>query len=117
MPFSWSEFSPHEEKAFVSSPRALLLLQIHEEFGGVVPGLARDAHERNLDAVIGTALRQAGLQPGEVVGFARARFLLFPPPPPAAAAPAPRCQLLRRRRSLTYDGAAAARRWTPSRSP
>lgn len=32
--------------------------EIHAKFGGVVPGLARDAHEQNIDAVIGTALAQ-----------------------------------------------------------
>lgn len=31
---------------------------IHAKFGGVVPGLAKDAHEQNIDAVIGTALAQ-----------------------------------------------------------
>jgi len=31
---------------------------LHEAFGGVVPSLARDAHAKNLDAVIAAALRQ-----------------------------------------------------------
>ena len=32
---------------------------IHEEWGGVVPGLAREAHEENIDRVIDDALRKA----------------------------------------------------------
>jgi N6-L-threonylcarbamoyladenine synthase len=34
---------------------------VHEPFGGVVPGLARDEHARAIDDVIATALRRAGL--------------------------------------------------------
>ena len=34
---------------------------IHEEWGGVVPGLARDAHVEQIDGVVETALRRAGL--------------------------------------------------------
>jgi hypothetical protein len=41
--------------------------EIHAAFGGVVPGLARDAHASNIDAVIGTALAQ-----------------VYPTPPPFA---------------------------------
>jgi hypothetical protein len=35
--------------------------EIHQEFGGVVPGLARDAHSQNIDVVVRSALRQAGM--------------------------------------------------------
>ena len=34
--------------------------EIHEEWGGVVPGLAKTAHEENLDRVIDLALKNAG---------------------------------------------------------
>ena len=34
---------------------------IHEEFGGVVPGLAKSAHEREIDGVIALALERAGM--------------------------------------------------------
>ena len=40
--------------------------EIHECYGGVVPGLARDAHECNIDAVVERALRQAGLSAADV---------------------------------------------------
>jgi N6-L-threonylcarbamoyladenine synthase len=39
---------------------------IHEEWGGVVPGLAKTAHEENLDRVIRTALEEADLTLEEV---------------------------------------------------
>jgi N6-L-threonylcarbamoyladenine synthase len=40
---------------------------VHEPFGGVVPGLARDEHERSIDRVIEEALRRAGMEsPAEV---------------------------------------------------
>lgn len=35
--------------------------QIHEQWGGVVPGLARDAHASVIDAMVEQALRNAGL--------------------------------------------------------
>jgi N6-L-threonylcarbamoyladenine synthase len=35
---------------------------VHEPFGGVVPGLARDEHAKAIDNVIATALRRAGLE-------------------------------------------------------
>jgi N6-L-threonylcarbamoyladenine synthase len=35
--------------------------EIHEEFGGVVPGLAKTAHEENIDGVIHAALRNANM--------------------------------------------------------
>lgn len=34
--------------------------EIHEAYGGVVPGLAREAHERNIGAVVNAALHEAG---------------------------------------------------------
>mmetsp|Transcript_2713 Transcript_2713/g.3155 ORF Transcript_2713/g.3155 Transcript_2713/m.3155 type:complete len:585 (+) Transcript_2713:117-1871(+) len=39
---------------------------IHEEWGGVVPGLARTAHEEKIDVVIDEALAQAGMSMDEV---------------------------------------------------
>jgi tRNA A37 threonylcarbamoyltransferase TsaD len=35
---------------------------IHEEWGGVVPGLARDAHVAAIENVVETAIRNAGMQ-------------------------------------------------------
>lgn len=35
--------------------------EIHEQWGGVVPGLARDAHVKVIDSVVETALRNANL--------------------------------------------------------
>lgn len=35
--------------------------QIHEQWGGVVPGLARDAHAAVIDAMVAEALRKAGM--------------------------------------------------------
>jgi N6-L-threonylcarbamoyladenine synthase len=40
---------------------------VHEPFGGVVPGLARDEHERSIDRVVQEALRRAGLQSAQEV--------------------------------------------------
>jgi len=39
---------------------------IHERFGGVVPGLARDAHVAAIDGVVDGALRAAGLTMADV---------------------------------------------------
>ena len=36
--------------------------EIHQEWGGVVPSLARDAHEAKIDAVVEEALQNAGLE-------------------------------------------------------
>jgi len=36
--------------------------EIHEEFGGIVPGLARDAHMEKIDGVVEEALRNAGME-------------------------------------------------------
>ena len=36
--------------------------EIHEEWGGIVPGLAKNAHEEKIDEVIEDALRRAGLE-------------------------------------------------------
>lgn len=41
--------------------------EIHEEWGGVVPGLARDAHVAAIDSVVETALREANLESVEQV--------------------------------------------------
>jgi hypothetical protein len=49
---------------------------IHAKFGGVVPGLARDAHEENIDAVIGTALAQVR---GKRAAERRVPSSLYPP--------------------------------------
>ena len=35
---------------------------LHEEWGGVVPGIARDAHQDALDRMVATALSNAGMQ-------------------------------------------------------
>lgn len=35
--------------------------QIHEQWGGVVPGLARDAHAAVIDAMVAEALKKAGM--------------------------------------------------------
>ena len=36
--------------------------EIHEEWGGVVPGLARDAHVAKIDSIVQEALHKAGMQ-------------------------------------------------------
>ena len=36
--------------------------EIHEEWGGIVPGLAKNAHEENIDKVIAEALSKAGME-------------------------------------------------------
>ena len=41
--------------------------EIHEEWGGVVPGLARDAHMKKIDGIIDQALRNAGMSSVEEV--------------------------------------------------
>ena len=78
--------------------------ELHQSYGGVVPGLARDAHAGAIDAVVSEALGAAGLQPGALdavgvtmgpgleiclrVGFHAARNISLdhelpcPPPPP-----------------------------------
>jgi N6-L-threonylcarbamoyladenine synthase len=40
--------------------------EIHEEWGGVVPGLAKNAHEENIDQVIELALKNANMTMSEV---------------------------------------------------
>ena len=40
--------------------------EIHEEWGGIVPGLAKNAHEEKIDSVISEALHNAGLTIEEV---------------------------------------------------
>jgi len=39
---------------------------IHEEWGGVVPGLAKTAHEENIDKVINEALQKANMEMSDV---------------------------------------------------
>jgi N6-L-threonylcarbamoyladenine synthase len=41
-------------------------IQLHAEYGGVVPELAAREHLRNLIPVVQTALRDAGVQPGQL---------------------------------------------------
>ena len=41
--------------------------EIHEEWGGIVPGLAKNAHEEKIDEVIEDALRKAGLESADEV--------------------------------------------------
>eukprot|EP00554_Chaetoceros_debilis_P016699 CAMPEP_0194114854 /NCGR_PEP_ID=MMETSP0150-20130528/21666_1 /TAXON_ID=122233 /ORGANISM="Chaetoceros debilis, Strain MM31A-1" /LENGTH=548 /DNA_ID=CAMNT_0038805173 /DNA_START=52 /DNA_END=1695 /DNA_ORIENTATION=- len=41
--------------------------EIHEEFGGIVPGLAKNAHEEKIDSVISEAIANAGMKSVEDV--------------------------------------------------
>ena len=41
-------------------------IKLHAEYGGVVPELAAREHLRNLMPVVQTALRDAGVQPGQL---------------------------------------------------
>lgn len=41
--------------------------EIHEEFGGIVPGLAKTAHEEKIDSVVSEAIANAGLSSVEDV--------------------------------------------------
>lgn len=41
--------------------------EIHEEWGGIVPGLAKNAHEEKIDEVIEDALRKTGLESADEV--------------------------------------------------
>src|ERR1035438_3794595 len=41
-------------------------VKLHAEYGGVVPELAAREHLRNLIPVVQTALRDAGVQPGQL---------------------------------------------------
>lgn len=41
--------------------------ELHEEWGGVVPGLARDAHEAEIDRVVQQALERAGMESADEV--------------------------------------------------
>eukprot|EP00339_Tiarina_fusa_P009737 CAMPEP_0117007360 /NCGR_PEP_ID=MMETSP0472-20121206/7265_1 /TAXON_ID=693140 ORGANISM="Tiarina fusus, Strain LIS" /NCGR_SAMPLE_ID=MMETSP0472 /ASSEMBLY_ACC=CAM_ASM_000603 /LENGTH=451 /DNA_ID=CAMNT_0004709101 /DNA_START=214 /DNA_END=1569 /DNA_ORIENTATION=- len=40
--------------------------EIHEEWGGIVPGLAKNAHEENIDRIVDTALAKANMSLSEV---------------------------------------------------
>ncbi len=52
--------------------------KVHEIYGGVVPELASRAHEKNIIPVVDAAIRQAGIDKGEIdaVGFTRGPGLL-----------------------------------------
>lgn len=79
--------------------------ELHQSYGGVVPGLARDAHAGAIDAVVSEALGAAGLQPGALdavgvtmgpgleiclrVGFHAARNISLDHELPCPAPPAP----------------------------
>ena len=51
---------------------------VHRRYGGVVPELASRAHQQNIIPVVDTALREAGVEPGEVdaVAFTRGPGLM-----------------------------------------
>ena len=52
--------------------------KVHEQYGGVVPELASRAHQQNIIPVVDAAIRQAGIDKGEInaVGFTRGPGLL-----------------------------------------
>ncbi len=52
--------------------------KVHEEYGGVVPELASRAHIQNVVPVVATALKRAGLTPGDVdvIAYTRGPGLL-----------------------------------------
>ena len=52
--------------------------EVHRKYGGVVPELASRAHQQNIIPVVDTALRQAGIEKGEIdaVAFTRGPGLL-----------------------------------------
>lgn len=67
------ETSCDETSAAVVDERGIRGLAIasqdaHAAFGGVVPEIAARAHVRTLDAMVGLALRQAGLAPDDLAG-------------------------------------------------
>eukprot|EP00741_Cyanophora_paradoxa_P003604 tig00000093_g3501.t1 len=45
-------------------------MEIHEQWGGIVPALARDAHAENIDRVISTALERSGKSIEEIDAIA-----------------------------------------------
>src|SRR5688572_23832551 len=45
-------------------------LEIHQQWGGVVPNLARESHQKHIDAVIQAALQRAGVTPTDVDAIA-----------------------------------------------
>ncbi len=51
---------------------------VHEQYGGVVPELASRAHQQNIIPVVDAAIRQAGIDKGEIdaIGFTRGPGLL-----------------------------------------
>ncbi|MCP4312542.1 MAG: tRNA (adenosine(37)-N6)-threonylcarbamoyltransferase complex transferase subunit TsaD [Bacteroidetes bacterium] len=52
--------------------------EVHKKYGGVVPELASRAHQQNIVPVVDTAIRQSGLQRGDIdaVAFTRGPGLL-----------------------------------------
>lgn len=52
--------------------------KVHEQYGGVVPELASRAHQQNIIPVVDAAIRQAGIDKGEIdaIGFTRGPGLL-----------------------------------------
>ncbi|MCR5445273.1 MAG: tRNA (adenosine(37)-N6)-threonylcarbamoyltransferase complex transferase subunit TsaD [Bacteroidales bacterium] len=52
--------------------------KVHEQYGGVVPELASRAHQQNIIPVVDAAIRQAGIEKGDIdaVGFTRGPGLL-----------------------------------------
>lgn len=52
--------------------------KVHEKYGGVVPELASRAHQQNIIPVVDTALKEAGIEPGELttIAFTRGPGLL-----------------------------------------
>ncbi len=51
---------------------------VHKKYGGVIPELASRAHQQNIVPVVDTALREAGVSPGELdaIAFTRGPGLL-----------------------------------------
>lgn len=47
--------------------------KVHEAYGGVVPELASRSHQQNIVPVVSEALRQAGVEPGDVTAVACTR--------------------------------------------
>lgn len=48
--------------------------QMHEKFGGIIPGVAKISHENNIDKAIEEALREAGISSiNEIDGIAATR--------------------------------------------
>lgn len=52
--------------------------KVHEEYGGVVPELASRAHQQNIIPVVNSAIKNAGISPGQIsaIAFTRGPGLL-----------------------------------------